>query len=161
LTLRAIKAPAESASCGGTKATSCGSRWQSPRPRRSKPGSNRAPDRNETGRDQDNRIVGPRLGRRALIVPRIAIRYDGSSWCVDGSALADEFARASGCRMGVVTRVIVDLERHENPISGTVRGESEADRPFVGWVGLLAALEAALGTDGQDGEDATSADPIG
>jgi hypothetical protein len=53
-----------------------------------------------------------------------------------------------------VTRVIVDLERRENPIGGTVRAESEPARPFVGWMGLLAALEAALGTDRQGGEEA-------
>jgi hypothetical protein len=56
-------------------------------------------------------------------------------------------------------RVIVELERAENPISGTVQIESERDRPFVGWIGLLAALEAALGTGGQDREDGV-ADPI-
>jgi hypothetical protein len=55
---------------------------------------------------------------------------------------------------GVVTRVIIDLERRENPIGGTVRAASEPARPFVGWMGLLAALEAALGTEGQGGEDA-------
>jgi hypothetical protein len=64
------------------------------------------------------------------------------------------------CRIGVVTRAIVELERRENPIRGTVRGESEPDRPFVGWMGLLTALEAALGTERQDREDA-SGDAIG
>jgi hypothetical protein len=59
-----------------------------------------------------------------------------------------------------MTRVIIDLERRENPIGGTVRAESAAPRPFVGWMGLLAALEAVLGRDGQGGEDA-SPDGIG
>lgn len=53
-----------------------------------------------------------------------------------------------------MTRVIVDLERRENPIGGTVRAESEPERRFVGWMGLLAALEAALGTEHQNREDA-------
>ena len=55
--------------------------------------------------------------------------------------------------MRVVTRVIIDLARREKPIMGTVRSESEVDRPFLGWMGLLSALEAALGTDHQDRED--------
>jgi hypothetical protein len=48
---------------------------------------------------------------------------------------------------------MVELERREDPISGTVRAESEPDRPFVGWIGLLAALEAALGTATQGAEE--------
>jgi hypothetical protein len=65
------------------------------------------------------------------------------------------------CRMTVVTRVIVELERRENPISGTVRSQAEGNRPFVGWLGLLAALEAALGTNGQADEDAGPGDASG
>jgi hypothetical protein len=68
---------------------------------------------------------------------------------------------AWACRMTVVMRVIVELERRENPISGWVRSESEVDRPFVGWMGLLSALEAALGTDGQGDGDAGSGDASG
>jgi hypothetical protein len=69
--------------------------------------------------------------------------------------------RAALCTMTIVLQVIVELERRENPISGTVRSEAEVDRPFVGWMGLLAALEAALGTNGQAGEDSGSGDASG
>jgi hypothetical protein len=67
----------------------------------------------------------------------------------------------TGVQDGVVTRVIVGLLGRENPISGTVRAEAELARPFVGWMGLLAALEAALGTDCQDGDGAGLADTEG
>ena len=58
-----------------------------------------------------------------------------------------------------MTRVTVELKRTEKPILGTVSLESRPDRPFVGWIGLLAALEAALETDCQDGEDSAPAEP--
>jgi hypothetical protein len=61
----------------------------------------------------------------------------------------------AGVQDEAVTRVVIDLERRENPIGGTVRAASEPARPFVGWMGLLAALEAALGTERRSGEDAT------
>jgi hypothetical protein len=65
-----------------------------------------------------------------------------------------------GTQPGVVKRVMVELERRERPISGTVRaGSGSPDRAFVGWIGLLAALEAALDTDVQGGEETVSVDP--
>jgi hypothetical protein len=60
-----------------------------------------------------------------------------------------------------VTRVIVELERREHPISGTVHSESEMERPFVGWIGLLAALDAAIGAEDQAAEDTYPGDARG
>lgn len=77
------------------------------------------------------------------------------SWC-DHDAI-----RHPGAHHGLVRRVTVELERREQPISGTVRVESEPDRPFVGWIGLLASLEAALGTDVQGAEKTVSGEPSG
>jgi hypothetical protein len=63
--------------------------------------------------------------------------------------------------MGLVRRVTVELERHEQPISGRVLAELGPERTFVGWIGLLAALEAALGTGVQSAEETAPGDPSG
>jgi hypothetical protein len=77
---------------------------------------------------------------------------------VAGSASRDE---TRPVLTGILVLVMVELERREPPIGGTVRIESEPDRPFVGWIGLLGALEAALGTNAQDVEGPASTDPGG
>jgi hypothetical protein len=43
--------------------------------------------------------------------------------------------------------VTVKLHRRERLLSGTVRENNHPERSFVGWVGLLIALEAAFGSE--------------
>jgi hypothetical protein len=57
--------------------------------------------------------------------------------------------------------VTIDLDRNDDPILGTVRVDSQPDRPFVGWIGLLGALEEALETDRHDREGLAPAEPSG
>jgi hypothetical protein len=38
----------------------------------------------------------------------------------------------------------LDVDRHAEPIEGTLRDASGAERPFRGWIGLASALEHAL-----------------
>ena len=58
-----------------------------------------------------------------------------------------------------MTRVTIELKRTETPILGTVYVEAEPDRPFVGWIGLLAALEAVLDADSHPCEDCAPREP--
>jgi hypothetical protein len=57
-----------------------------------------------------------------------------------------------------MTRVTIEVERTEEPIQGTLCVETRPDCCFVGWIGLLAALEAALETDPQEETDSAPTD---
>ena len=43
-----------------------------------------------------------------------------------------------------VKRVVIEVTGHEHPIVGIICAEHEPALRFVGWIGLLAALEEAL-----------------
>jgi hypothetical protein len=44
-------------------------------------------------------------------------------------------------------QIVIDVEAGAVPISGQVRVEGDAPRPFTGWTGLFAALRAMAGED--------------
>jgi hypothetical protein len=53
--------------------------------------------------------------------------------------------------MPALMTVTVRLDRRSSPLSGTVSKNGKPTCSFVGWVGLLVALEAAFGTDQLNG----------
>jgi hypothetical protein len=42
-------------------------------------------------------------------------------------------------------RVTIELQRLEDPIAGTIQSGAGPPESFLGWTGLLAALQGALG----------------
>lgn len=44
----------------------------------------------------------------------------------------------------LAARVIIEMHRLEDPIAGTLHAGSDSPQPFLGWTGLLAALQGAL-----------------
>jgi hypothetical protein len=56
----------------------------------------------------------------------------------------------SGMVSSTPLEVTVQLDRRESPISGVVRQTGKPACSFVGWVGLLAALEEAFDTESLD-----------
>jgi hypothetical protein len=44
-------------------------------------------------------------------------------------------------------------------LAGEVHARREPARPFIGWIGLLSALEAAIGPTGKDRVSRSSANP--
>jgi hypothetical protein len=49
-------------------------------------------------------------------------------------------------------RLVVDIDRNSDPISGVIRRREETERPFTGWLQLIALLDVARGRarDAQD-----------
>ena len=41
-------------------------------------------------------------------------------------------------------RLVVEIERHTEPIRGTVSDPAGSEHPYVGWVALIGALEDVL-----------------
>jgi hypothetical protein len=53
--------------------------------------------------------------------------------------------------------ITLELDPGGPPISGRLSASADPARPFIGWIGLLAALEATIGPDGaRAAERATS-----
>jgi hypothetical protein len=46
-------------------------------------------------------------------------------------------------------RIAIRLDRSDDPIEGIVVGDGDEERSFLGWTGLLAALELAFRTHGR------------
>ena len=46
-------------------------------------------------------------------------------------------------------RVYVDFDTREDPIAGRLSSQA-GERPFTGWLGLISALESAIGPGDQD-----------
>jgi hypothetical protein len=46
-------------------------------------------------------------------------------------------------------RVYVDFDSHDDPIAGRL-SSGAGERPFTGWLGLIAALERAIARADQD-----------
>jgi hypothetical protein len=57
--------------------------------------------------------------------------------------------------MADLLRIALDLETTSDPIAGTLRVDG-AQRPFTGWLGLIAALEAAITNRGDVASIATA-----
>jgi hypothetical protein len=51
--------------------------------------------------------------------------------------------------MADLLRIALDHETTSDPIAGTLRVDG-AQRPFTGWLGLIAALEAAIAGRGSE-----------
>lgn len=47
-------------------------------------------------------------------------------------------------------RIVVEIDRGADTIVGRCRDERGGERPFSGWLGLIAALERALEATGGD-----------
>jgi hypothetical protein len=56
-----------------------------------------------------------------------------------------------------VRRISLEIGLDGPPISGHITAESDAARPFAGWMSLLAELEHAIGANG--GDPATETQP--
>ena len=44
-------------------------------------------------------------------------------------------------------RIWVDVELGRDPISGAIQADDGEQRPFVGWLGLISAIEALIAAD--------------
>ena len=56
---------------------------------------------------------------------------------------------------GVPRRLGLEVEFDTEPIRGRLydsEADGRLDRPFLGWLGLLAAIDAARGVDGSERE---------
>jgi hypothetical protein len=58
----------------------------------------------------------------------------------------------------VLTRLVLELERHKPRIGGRVRADGGEERRFSGWLGLISALDAELAPPSPDGEAARAKD---
>jgi hypothetical protein len=47
----------------------------------------------------------------------------------------------------VTSRITLEFDPGQEPISGRVLDRNEQGQPFSGWMGLVAALQEALGGD--------------
>lgn len=50
-----------------------------------------------------------------------------------------------------VVHIVVDVECGEGELRGRVSDGGGAPRPFCGWLGLIAALDALIGSSGGEG----------
>jgi hypothetical protein len=48
--------------------------------------------------------------------------------------------------------LVVELDRNEDPISGSVSGDDGRKRGYVGWLALIAALDELRQSPGERGE---------
>ena len=55
--------------------------------------------------------------------------------------------------MKTTTQITLDLEVDDDFLSGRVRNGSGPDRPFSGWLGLMAAIDELLAAAGRKEED--------
>ena len=59
--------------------------------------------------------------------------------------------------MKTSTQITLDLEVNDDFLSGRVRNGSGPDRPFSGWLGLMAAIDELLAAAGAEDPRALSA----
>ena len=57
--------------------------------------------------------------------------------------------------MNTRTQITLDLEVNDDFLSGRLRNGSGPDRPFSGWLGLMAAIDELLASAGNGEEEET------
>jgi hypothetical protein len=72
------------------------------------------------------------------------LKVRGLTTMRSGSRLAENRCVASFHR-----EIVVAISSQAPDLRGTVRVTDEPDQPFVGWLGLLSALQVAVGPAGQ------------